>query len=171
MKASSKRSLSLLASAALLIGALVFYANFISPEYDNIQELRGNLAAKTKLFDGQKEIIDRVSDLLSQYQSAARLQEIISLVLPLGADTASLFQQIYSLGQNSGLQMISLSLSQPSSDSSGLGMVRINLGLRGSYNALKSFLQTLETNIRIMDVNHLTIRDDTYNLSVDAYYQ
>lgn len=171
MKPSAKRSLSLLLTAVLLIGALIFYTNILKPEYNRIQTLRGELAAKKVLFDDRKVIIDRVKDLLTNYQSAMKLQKDISLALPFTADTAPLFNQIFSHGRNSGLQLQSLGFNQIPPNQDGLGVVQMTLNLRGSYPSLKTFLQLVETNTRVMDVSRLTITGDTYNLTINAYYQ
>ncbi|MDP2695667.1 MAG: type 4a pilus biogenesis protein PilO [bacterium] len=171
MKPSSKRSLSLLASAVLLIGALVFYANFIKSEYDDVQRLRGNLEAKKELFEKQRDIIERVKMLLETYKGSTRLQETISLALPAYEDTASLFQQVFAITQSSGLRMQSFNLSKTPPRGDKLGLIKLNLTFRGSYSALKSLTQSLETNIRVMDISSLDIRGDLYNLSIDTYYQ
>ena len=171
MKSSTKRSLSLLVSAALVIGGLMVYANLVKPEYDAIQKLRGSLIAKTNLFAEQQQIISKVKDLVSQYQGATRLQETISLALPLDEAIAQLFQQVFAISQNSGLQIQSFGLNTGPIDAVGLGNVKLNLNLSGSYASLKSFLQSLETNIRVMDVGQLNFQKDNISLSVDAYYQ
>lgn len=171
MKASTKRSLSLIGSALLLISAITLYTNAIKPAYQNIQQLRASLIAKTNLFNEQKEIISRVKDLLNQYQSAAKLQETISLALPPDEAVASLFQQIFAISQASGISIQSFGLTAEAIKSNGLGTLKLNLGLKGSYESVKAFLQAIETNIRVMDVSQLTMQKDLHTVSLTTYYQ
>lgn len=158
-------------SALLLIGAMVLYTNAIKPAYKNIQQLRASFIAKTNLFNEQKEIISRVKNLLNQYQSAARLQETISLALPPDEAVAPLFQQVFAISQASGIKIQSFGLTAEAIKSNGLGILKLNLGLRGTYEALKAFLQAIETNIRVMDVNTLGMQKDLHSVSLTAYYQ
>ena len=171
MKASTKRSLSLIGSALLLIGAAVLYTSAIKPAYRNIQQLRASLIAKTNLFNEQKEIISRVKALLNQYQSAARLQETISLALPPDEAVAPLFQQVFAISQASGIKIQSFGLTAEAIKPDGLGTLKLNLGLQGSYESLKSFLQSIETNIRVMDVTQLGTQKDLHSVSLTTYYQ
>jgi hypothetical protein len=61
-----------------------------------------------------------------------------------------------------------------------VGVIRLNFGLLGTYESFRSFLQALETNVRIFDTFDVTISRAggsanrnlyLYNLSVDTYYQ
>ena len=54
MSSSTKRSTSVLLSLLFLVGALAVYANFVRPEFKEVQQLRAMLAAKTQLLENQK---------------------------------------------------------------------------------------------------------------------
>ncbi|NCO15499.1 MAG: hypothetical protein GW899_01980, partial [Parcubacteria group bacterium] len=61
----------------------------------------------------------------------------------------------------------------------GLGILRYNFRLTGTYDGLKSFLQAVETNISLMDLVSLKIEPATksakgnlsYTVNMDTYYQ
>lgn len=187
MKSSTKRALSLLLSAALLLVSLVFYATLIRPEYQTAQELRAELASRSVLLVDQSSTIAQVERLISEYQSVSRLEDNFSLALPEEEQVSSLLAQFNAFSQISGLTIQSVNFTylalKPAptklSFSRGYGTLRLDLKLLGSYNGFKRFLQALETNIRVMDVSGLRVetagRSDqdlfVYTLSVDTYYQ
>lgn len=187
MKASSKRALSLLLSAALLVGALFIYATFIRPEYSTIQELRGIVEAKAKLLEETKNASANIASLKLGYQKDEKIIESLSLALPEDEAVSSLMAQLNALSQTSGLVIQSVGIaylpvkSSPNTPSFAkkLGTLKLDLKLFGNYAAFNNFLQNLENNIRIMDVKNLKLSQESktnqdlmnYGLTIDAYYQ
>ncbi|MBI5147864.1 MAG: type 4a pilus biogenesis protein PilO [Parcubacteria group bacterium] len=190
MKASSKRIFSILGSGVLFITALVIYALFIRPEYDNVQRLRSEVASRSQAVEQQKDVIKQIQRLLQEYQSVARLQETLSLALPQESDVAEALNQLNGAAQIGGLAIQSAAVqslairpsSAPIKSAKGIGTLRFNTKISGDYEQIKRFLQMLETNVRLMDVKSLKIEsgvDPTqksaqkylYNITVDVYYQ
>lgn len=179
MKTSTKRSLSLFLSVILLIAALAVYAKFIRAEYRTVRDLRASLAAKSNLLASQKIMISQVENLIAQYKGAVRLQETVSLALPDQAAAASVLQQINAISRVSGLLPQSITLNELAIKPGALGTVEVNLKLIGSYEGVKNFLRSLETNVRVMDLKKLSIapagkpKENLYSYSVvlDTYYQ
>ncbi len=190
MKASSKRISSILASGVLFIMAVVVYALFVRPEYDNIQRLRSEVASRSQAVEQQKEIVKQIQRLLQEYQGVARLQETLSLALPQESGVAEALNQLNGAAQISGLTIQSAGVqslairpsSAPIKSAKGIGTLRFNTKISGDYDQIKRFLQMLETNIRLMDVKSLKIESSAdpaqklaqkylYNITVDAYYQ
>lgn len=187
MQASTKRALSLILSAGLLVAALVIYATFIRPEYQSVLNLRGELISKTNLFEKQQNVMTNMQNLIAQYRGAEKLSDSLSLALPEEENVSSIMSQINALSQFSGLtvQLVSISylpVKLPAGKSflrQGLGAFRLDFRLIGSYAGLKKFLPALETNIRVMDVKALKLESVsktdsdlfTYLLTVDTYYQ
>ncbi len=186
MKASTKRVLSLLVSAALLIMAIVVYIQYVKPEYNSIQLLRATREAKVQYYKDQATAILAINDLLAQQQNKKTLRDDIALHLPPKENVADIMGQLQAISQETGLliQAVGLEYLPITKDKSasflkGLGTLRLNVKLFGSYEAFKQFLAGLETNIRIMDVVDLKINGagkpeqnlQSYNLVVDTYYQ
>lgn len=187
MKASTKRALSLILSAGLLVAALVIYAVLIRPEYQSMLKLRGELVSKVNLFEKQQNVMTNMQNLIAQYRGAEKLSDSLSLALPEEENISSIMYQINALSQLSGLTAQSVGISylsvKPSAGKSfsrqGLGALRLDFRLIGNYAGLKKFLPALETNIRVMDVKALKLESAsktdsdlfTYLLTVDTYYQ
>jgi len=171
MKKSLQRTISLLGSLALLIGAMIIYSYLIRPEYQQVNELRGILMAKTNLLSEQQSIISQVEDLLSQYQSSARIQETVSLSLPTKEDASAIFGQLQALSQANAMSIEVFGLQNLPVTKSGLGVLQVSLKVAGSYENFKNFLRGIETNIRVMDLSNLKIEKSSYNIVLNTYYQ
>ncbi len=171
MKNSLQRTISLLGSLSLLIGAMVIYSLLIRPEYAQINELRGILIAKGNLLLEQQSIISQVESLLSQYQNSARIQEAVSLSLPIKEDNSSIFGQLQALAQDNNLSIEVFGVQNLPITKSNLGVLQVSLKVIGSYENFKNFLRGVETNIRVMDLSSLKIGRTDYNVVLNTYYQ
>ncbi len=173
----------------IFVAALFVYSTFVAPEYERVSVLRGEAEAKQQTLDQQRQILDKVSSLLTKYQSIPKLGEVVSSALPSDEGVASAFQQIYTIANASGLAIQQFSantaIGLKSTKELGAQMLRsvgtaqINLYLIGSYANFKAFLEAMERNIRIMDLAELKIQPAgrgggdvfLFNLIVNAYYQ
>jgi Tfp pilus assembly protein PilO len=178
---------SFLASLGLLVATILVFSFLLRPSYADVNQLRGELESRSELLESQKDIVEKVQKLLGEYQSVAGLKQNISLVLPNKEDYPTLFNQIDGLSRSSGMQLEGVNVSvQPSTASAGaaganvprVGIIQLNLSLSGPYQAFKSFIQALETNMRIMDVVSISVNPGTgaaqnysYSIVVNAYYQ
>jgi len=187
MKASAKRALSLLLSGGLIVVSLVIFVILVGPAYEEVLQLRNELAPQTILLLDTQQDVSRVQSLKAQYQNSERIIASLDDNLPPQELVASLMSQINAISRSSGVTMRAIGISylpvRPStvrlSFARGVGTLRLELASVGNYSSLKRFLQLLETNIRVMDVNALSIdlaassNQDIYNYSVtvDTYYQ
>ena len=171
MKNSLQRTISLLGSLGLLVAAMVIYSSLIRPEYIQVNELRGILSAKTDLLFKQQSIIFQVEELLSQYQNSARIQETVSLSLPLKEETSSIFGQLQALAQANSLSIEVFGVQNLPVTKNNLGALSVSLKVVGSYENFKNFLRGVETNIRVMDLSSLKIERASYNVVLNTYYQ
>jgi len=188
MKASTKRIFSILISILMLIGSLFVYASLISPTYSQIKDLRAEVASRLDFIAKNETYIQQVQKVLSEYQDITKTTETTSLILPLEQDVASGVNQIAGLSTNNkltiellGVQQLSIKPSNQSNLIKGLGTLRFNFRLMGSYENFKSFLRALETNITLMDLMNLKIESAPkpksgvtnfyYTMTVHTYYQ
>lgn len=188
MKGSGTQLLSLLVAIVIFISAIFVYSTFVVPEYERVNLLRAEVEAKQQTLDEQRTIVEKVSSLLTRYQSIPKLGEVISVALPADEDVASAFQQIYTIAAASGITIqqfsanTGLSLGSDDPDNvavRSVGTAQLNLYLVGSYENFKAFIETVERNMRIMDVVDLKIQSAgrsapnslLFNLTINTYYQ
>lgn len=189
MRASTKRILSIMVSALLLIAAIFVYVKLIKPVYADIQKLRGEIQARNNLLKEQTHAVSQIQNLISQLQdqNITKFQEQISLVLPITESAPQALNQYQAIAQASGLGIQSVGLNYLAiktivSDTAltkGIGTIRFKLKLLGSYEAMKAFSQAIETNVRLTDVVNSKISrtgqigQNLYlnEIVVDSYYQ
>ena len=187
MKASTKRALSLLLAVALVVAVVVIFATFIKPAYQDIQNLRALFYSKTDLVNVEQKAIGQVQNLIADYKGTAKLEEQLSLALPNEESVSSVMSQLNAISQLNGISIQGVGIEylpiKPSttklSSAKGLGTLRLDLRLFGSYAAFKAFLGDMEKNVRIMDLRNLKIEQAGkpnndiffFTLGVDTYYQ
>lgn len=188
MKPSTQRALSMVLAAVFIVFGLVIFSTLVSGAYDQVQRLRGELSAKSNLFQVQSHQLAQVQNLISQYQGITRLQDSLNLALPLQVDTVGAIIQINAIAQKNGLTIGSINFDPlvEARKEAGvvvvkdIGTLNMTLKLTGSYSSFKNFLSDLESNIRIMDVTSLKMApagreagEDSFNfdLTVSTYYQ
>jgi Tfp pilus assembly protein PilO len=162
MRASTKRILSIMISAILLIAVVVVYVKFIQPAYSEVQNLRGKIQARQNLLQDQSQAVSQVQNLISQLQNQniSQFQDQISLVLPTTESIPQALNQYQAIAQASGLSIQSASVSylaiKPSTANinlaKGTGTNRFKLNVLGPYEAIKTFFEAIETNVRLTDL-------------------
>lgn len=186
MKSAATRTFSLLSSLAFLLAAIIVYAFLVRPAYDNILVLRSELEAKNNFFQEQSRALGKVNDLILEYRELDKLQDTISLTLPLKEDLSSIFNQLRALASANGLSIQIFSVKplafKPLISApliKNVGTLQLSLRLSGSYESFRNFLRGVETNIRLMDIQQIKTERvanlDTnffdYNVVINAYYQ
>ncbi|OGG43382.1 hypothetical protein A3G50_02420 [Candidatus Jorgensenbacteria bacterium RIFCSPLOWO2_12_FULL_42_11] len=189
MRASTKRILSIMISASLLIAVMIIYVKLIQPAYSDIQNLRGEIQARNNLLEEQNHAVNQVQNLISQLQdqNITKFQEQISLVLPTTESVPQALGQYQAIAQASGLSIQSvgvnyLAIKPVASDAGlakGIGTERFKLKLLGPYEAMRNFFQAIETNVRLADLVTFKINrtgqsgQNLYlnEIVVDNYYQ
>ncbi len=194
MKTSTKRILSILFSAFFLMATLVVYGTLIQPEFQSASKLQGLVASKSQLYDNQKSAVTQVTNLITQFQSStAKLQQTVGLAIPIGPNVTQALNQWQAIAVANQVNLLSLTI-QPGQPSNPKGSTQAlvkklyniptEVNVSGSYNSLKQFLNSTETNARIMNVTDFDFKAVTDNkpgigsnvnysmqLDVVAFYQ
>lgn len=183
MKGSTKRAFSILLASVFFIAAVGVYAYLIKPSYQEVSRKRGELYTKTTQLGDYKTTISQMQKLLAAYDDLSQAQQSISLMLPLETSIPQAVYQISGLASMSGLNLQSASIKELAMTPSagllkGMGTLRFNVKLSGTYESMKQFLQNLGANIRIFNVNNIKVEKlgnvpnvFSFNFELDAYYQ
>jgi len=200
MKSTTKRlSSTFLALLILVIAAIAFF-ELVQPEYANFITLKGKAVSAQQFLVSEQKLVTQAQSVLDSYQGQSAGTQAVNLAMPIGQDSAEAIAQIYGLATNSGLvvQGVGISLQAAPQDSRSTasaaslivprGTITFQVAASGSYESLKTFLQGLESNVRVFDVTGLTIHpmntvtgsgvasastQDFYSYSITAvaYYQ
>lgn len=172
-----------------MIAIVVVFVKLIKPAYTELQNLRGEIQARAVLLENQNKAVSQVQNLISQLQeqNIFQFQEQISLVFPLNESVPQALSQYQAIAQANGLNIQSAGLNylaiKPSAANinlaKGIGTIRFKLKLLGSYEAIKAFTQSIETNVRLTNLVSFKLaragqtKQNLYlnEVAVDAYYQ
>ena len=186
MKTSTKRILSIILAALLFLGILIIYASFIRPELAKISEKRALVVSKENLFNNESGAVSEVQNLISQFQSVASLQETVSLALPREENVTDILNHVQSIANISNIKLVSFSVKPLAFEATKqalvkrLGSLEVAVSAEGSYESLKQFLKSLETNVRISNVvgfrffstgGQASTSDYKLSLTVETFYQ
>ncbi len=185
MKAASKRFFELMGSLVLFTATIFVYSIFLKPSYDEVNILRGELAAERQALAEQGVIVEKVKMALAQYQDLAHIADTISLVLPVKEAYPTLMNQLDTMSKNAGIFLESVNINQltaslkpaGASQSPAPTTLQLTMNLIGPYASFRDFLSKIETNVRLMDVVRFSItpaavgQNYNYNLLLNTYYQ
>lgn len=183
MKQDSKRLSSVLFAGFLLIAAILVYFELIVPAYTQLQADKGQDMSEKVLYNNEKQIVTQVQALLSSYQNQSAANQSVALALPVGQNTADAIAQVYGIATNAGLTIKSMGIAVQAVQATAVanstvpttggqianaaagggsiveptGTVSLQVTGTGSYESFKTFLEGLETNIRIFDVTAVAI--------------
>lgn len=192
MKYLSKRFASILLSFTFFALALVLYANFISPAYDNIKIEQGKLIAARQKNAEYTSIFTRLKQASSVFEQSPEAQNRISMAFPLSANVPDSMNQLSAIASANGLSIVSIDIASapvvPSAASragetsliKGIGVLKNSLRLTGTYEQLRAFVQGVETSVRIASItsvkvdriaNPLTPGIMGITVEIETYYQ
>lgn len=208
MKQENKQLYSIILAGIILVAALVVYFEFIVPSYTNLEAVKGQEESETTLYANEQQIVSQGKSLLVTYQSETSSSQSVAMALPVGQDISGALAQIYGIAANSNLTIQNIGVSvqavnaaAPQGGGTGsaiagaaaagsvikpTGTVSFQISGAGSYESFKSFLQGLETNIRIFNVMAISLQPAAvaatktqaansdmfnYTVTVITYYQ
>lgn len=204
MKQETKRLSSIIIAALIFVAALMVYFEFIIPAYTSLQLVKGQEESETTLYANEQQVVSKVKSLLTTYQNDASSSQSVAVALPVGPDISGALAQIYGIATNANVTIQGTGISTQAVQAVAApattvgaaattgaivkptGTVSLQVTGSGSYESFKSFLQGLETNIRIFDVTAISLQPDAiiatktqaantdmfnYTITVVTYYQ
>lgn len=192
MKQSTKRFISLVLGLMMMMAAFIIYLDLIKGAYEEVQNKKAEILSREELVASQRAIVEKVRRQIETYKGEEALIQNISLVLPQAPQVGEALVQINGLARINFLSpqtflasapVLKTLVSSPGQKEKSLvrpvGIITFQLKLIGSYEQFKQFLNQLETNIRLLDIQNLTIqplktsKENLYSfeLMVATYYQ
>jgi hypothetical protein len=203
MKQSSKRLVSVLFSFLFVVAAFVCFFDLVQPAYSGVEALRSQQLGEANSLASETTLVKQAQTAIAAYESQSQGVSSVGLAMPSGEDVAGALAEIQGIAANTGITIGDIAVTPPtiqlqagahaSATSSSaltkpLGSFTLKLTASGSYENFKNFLSEAETNIRIFDINNVSLepaaitvtagtkptasRDAfNYTVTVTAYYQ
>ncbi len=209
MKQTTSQVSGFLLALLLLVLAAIGFFEFVKPAYANLMALKGKAVAEATLLANEQQLAAKAQSVLTAYEAQSSSTQAVDLALPVGPDSADAIAQLYGVASASGLQVANVGIAVSAAPRNTVastayitngtsttaaavikpyGTITFQLSATGSYEALKTFLQGLEQNVRVFDVTALSIHPVatlttsgatllgtqdlyTYSITATAYYQ
>ncbi len=158
--------------------ALFFLWPAVFSSWSEVRALKESLAAHQDALKERTDILDKASSEFIKYQAVlqgANGKKYFELV-PAKKNTAELLSATQSIAANAGIQVTTIQFGEtPSTNKKTVESyetMTMTLEGTGSYSALRSFLDNLESYVRILDVQSIELgqarQEGTLNLKVQA---
>jgi Tfp pilus assembly protein PilO len=185
------RNITALILIALAIGIYFTYTqNMISGSTDSIKTAMAKNSQYASAIDNAKSLQAIREKVNGDYNNISQ-DDLLKLnrMIPSAADNIHLIVDLSRLAQNKGLTLKNLTVTTVDDNTSSnmqnngfngpnkpllptltLSNIKVSFGLSTSYQSFISFMQDIESSLRVMDVNHISLMaNDTgvYDFSVD----
>ena len=178
------------------IGAVVFLD---IPKVQSVLNLRKEVKNEKELLKEKQEFITRIENLESSYLANESVLKKLDYIMADGPDIPNLIVQLEALAIVGGMSPSNLNFSvteekigsekakevrgggevKPEQAYKGYNLVTIDIKMSGDYLGFKNFLQAVEENMRLMDIESITFAPKEiggaggfeFNVILQAYYQ
>lgn len=193
MKYTARRNISLALSSVFLVLTLIVIFVWAWPAFKEVGELNKKINEEKSQYDTQYKAVQIAKSIIDQYKSLISVSQTISLSIPRGTEIQNLLAQLDNITIQSGLSLQSINfenvgaLIPPSKQGAssivqGYKTLRLTLGLMGNYESLKTWLNAVESDIRLMDIVNISFAGLTsdsqknsglfnFKVVLNVYYQ
>jgi Tfp pilus assembly protein PilO len=166
----------------LILGSIALGYFVVWPKWNDYSVAKAELNTSLAKQDQLKQAQEKMTNFLSEYKQhsadAARLQQ----ALPLSSNEMhNILNNFDTLTKSSGLTLGELSVEdslqadQLGASAYSIQPIDLSISGEGTYDAFKNFLSGLESNLRIVDINSVTMNGEDasmkFNLKFRTYYQ
>lgn len=186
----SSRSNSLFQIVLLIIVIVLFSWFVLMPKVAQVNTVKAQLETFKQRDASLQTDLNKLEELVAKLKMSGDQVAKLEEALPVELNTIRLNQLITKLGSDSGATLGELSilskgddvvagnrelLKNPFGVERAVQKINISISATGNYEQLKSFLQKLENNARIMDVNSIEFASNQDGLlelqiNVNVYY-
>jgi len=159
MKETTKQNLSIFLITVLLAGNIYIWFNYIKPRLDSVKKLKQDIEEIKKNINFLKEYQKKAGELVQSYSSLSQEISKIDLALPAETQVAQILAILNDISKNNGIILDFLSCDENTGED--LGFLTIHTSFTTTYNNLKNWLKEIEKELRLMDVQEISIRSIT----------
>ncbi len=192
MKETAKRNISLILVIVFFGAAMIVFFTLSWPNLTKVFDLNFILNESKKEYEIQSQSLQLAKSIIEQYRNLNNVNQAISLTMPKTDEIYNIIVQLNKIAESSGMSIEGVSLKEVINnelETSNQNLIKpyqtisINISLKGSYESFKTWLESVETNIRLMDVKSVSLGGASlspdkqtnnffnFNVNLDIYYQ
>jgi len=173
----------IVAGAILLIACFGVGYFFTNQQWAGYNQVKADVAQKETQQRELNDALASVQAFITAYKSRLSDAAMVNLALPAkGSDLPNLLSSIEEMAKASGVVLSNFQVTDPVAVSgkaaleNSIQTQKIDLVASGSYASFVNFMTRLQGNLRLMDLDHVTVKADEngqlqYNISLRTYYQ
>lgn len=143
--------------AAVIISISVYLIWTITlPEYDQTSALKVEIQRRSEVLIKRQNILQMITNLQDTYQQRYAEFKRLALVVPANKSLPEFVSTIETMASESGLIITELKIESGTGEEV-FNVFNFEINANASYDAIFNFLNLLEQNIRLIDVNFLSI--------------
>jgi Tfp pilus assembly protein PilO len=170
----------------IFIGAAaVIFFNWTQPVLNEIKSLYEQEATLNSILSNFREFQTSRDDILSKYNSVTKEDmEKLNKLIPSAANAIDLVVITENMAKNSGLILKNIDVKKPEDKQkatfddkkSSVGNILVTMKVTGSYKSFVSFLENLEKNLRLVEIERLSfVAGETdlyeYNIIAETFWK
>jgi Tfp pilus assembly protein PilO len=156
MKETTKQNLAILAITFLLVGSVFIFMNYTKPQIDQLKQTLIAIEESNQKLQLLKNYQNKFQSLIKTYQSSQQQVDLINEAIPDNSQTAQIVALFNAINQKTGVKSTNLSFTEQNKDQ--YGTIIINTEIITSYEGLKAWFQEIEKELRLLDLNQITIK-------------
>lgn len=172
MKETTKRNFSLILTIIFFLISLIAFFNYTWPALLRVLDLNDSLKLIKEEYTRQNKSLQIAKDIINQYKNLSNVNQMISLTLPKTDELFNVVAQLEKISSESGILIQNITIKPPlqsatstaASASAGgskeslissVQSINVDLSMVGTYESFKTWINAIETNIRLMDITSI----------------
>lgn len=146
--------------------------------WQRVNALRDGVAEREALLTERRKILANLVSLNEEYQQqiAQEAGRNLLAVVPVKKDTAEIVSAFQAMATQTGMNIIELQVTAGTKQRDAVAnTLNIGIDMTGSYPAMRAFLDAMEREVRLLNVNTISVSDDQsgglrFTIEAEAYF-
>lgn len=172
-------------SIIFIAAAIIIFFTWTQPYIKEIRDLRSQSNIINENLANLKELQSMRDEILSKYNSISQLDlDRLNKTLPSQANAIELIIEIENIAKGNGMSLKNIDASVPEEKQSAqitdktkiANTIPVTIRLTGPYSSFIAFLENLEKNLRLVDIEKITFLSGDvdlyeYNITAVTYWK
>lgn len=144
--------------------AVILFFIMALPAWQSISNFQAEIKTRQGTLDQKTALVQKIADWKKETLDNEGNLDKLATILPQDKKTQDIIVGLEDIAKTAGIQMKSLrtgAVSQTGGSNAGYQLFQVEVSGSGQYKAIVDFIKSLEKNLRIFDVQQITISTDT----------
>jgi Tfp pilus assembly protein PilO len=158
MTETTKQNMSILAITILIAASVYIFINFIKPEMQKKNDLAAQILEEKDKIQILNDYQNKFNILTQNYQNLGNKIDMINQAIPTDSQTAQVLATFDAISKKTNLSLNSLNFITQTGSNNSYNTLDIKTDFSANYDTFKTWLNEIEKELRLFDINHVTIK-------------